>query len=93
MPPSIPNYYLICNEMTYFQGLRLARILSEESERLTLQKYPDLKILSWSSINHLAQRESLLNNPAITVPFTWVGSQSNFYSKVNFSLLFLISEL
>ena len=64
------------NVMTYLQGLGLSRILSNESERLTIQKYPDLKLLSWSTINHVPQRESLLNNASIRVLFAWVGSQS-----------------
>ena len=56
-----------------FQGQGLSKILAEKSEAQTVEKHPGIKEVAWCTVDHPAQRANLYGNPAITVPFTWVG--------------------
>ena len=54
------------------QGLGLSRVLAAEAEVITVKRHPALQYVSWSAVNHPAQRDALLNNPHTRVVLSWV---------------------
>ena len=56
----------------YFQGKRIGEILESEALKKTLEKYPGVIVLRWTTFDQSTIERAVASYPERCVPFTWV---------------------